>query len=250
MCVYARTLKVALDPSKTQHGSMPSISTPMACVLCDDELDCPYGHNPMPVSKVGRCCFTCNSKVVVPTRFRLANPGEFCKDFGFDHTTATEAHALVMKFAGYKIDIIKAEKRAMKAEERKFVKTQRALMKAEESGQRKAQAGAKQVLMRRARAEEQRQRADEAAQTAAADATIARLSRGCVAAALDKMPVMAEARALDAAARRTAAALRELNVKAGVKAANAAKTAMEQRAEEALAKAGHTTKRARKRNKC
>ena len=147
------------------------------------------------------------------------------------------------------INVVKDAKRAKQAS-KVAAAIAVAAEKAEEVAKRKTEERAKQVQMRMARTEEQRQLADEAVKTAATNAMIARLSRACVAAALDKMPVMAEARAQDQAARRKAASIRELNMAAGIKAAKADKAAKEQRAEEALAKEGHTTKRARKRTKC
>ena len=38
------------------------------CVLCDQPLDCPYGHNPQPLKESGRCCGDCNSRKVIPAR--------------------------------------------------------------------------------------------------------------------------------------------------------------------------------------
>ena len=183
----------------------------------------------MPVSTTGRCCDTCNAGVVLPNRA-----------FGsgvhvIDLRDPAHRAASVSRINRQTINEIKAKKRAAKAV---YV------------AKHKAKEHAWRVLMRMERTEGQRQCADEAAKIATTNATIARLSRRCVAAALEKMPVMAEAKALEAEARRKAAAVRELNVAAGIKAAKAAKAAKEQRAEEALAKAGNTTKRARKRTKC
>lgn len=38
------------------------------CVLCGNELDCPWGHNPAPLSIDGKCCNSCNYARVLPVR--------------------------------------------------------------------------------------------------------------------------------------------------------------------------------------
>ena len=42
---------------------------PTRCCLCFRVYK-GFGHNPYPVSEVGRCCFSCNQKRVIPARIR------------------------------------------------------------------------------------------------------------------------------------------------------------------------------------
>ena len=78
----------------------------MLCVLCGFELDCPWGHNPWPASKTGRCCDACNSGVVIPNRM-----------FQRELDLAKRAGMSPEKVNRWAINEIKAEKRAAKAEE-------------------------------------------------------------------------------------------------------------------------------------
>ena len=41
---------------------------PFECVLCTTLIHDELGHNPDPVSKVGRCCDSCNLEFVIPMR--------------------------------------------------------------------------------------------------------------------------------------------------------------------------------------
>lgn len=41
------------------------------CVICRDIFH-GWGNDPEPVAEIGRCCATCNSRVVIPTRLELA----------------------------------------------------------------------------------------------------------------------------------------------------------------------------------
>ena len=41
---------------------------PFECVLCTTLIHGELGHNPDPVSKVGRCCDSCNLEFVIPMR--------------------------------------------------------------------------------------------------------------------------------------------------------------------------------------
>lgn len=41
------------------------------CVLCHNECDCPFGHNPQPILDKGKCCKVCNAAVVRPIRIAV-----------------------------------------------------------------------------------------------------------------------------------------------------------------------------------
>ena len=38
------------------------------CVICKETIKDQYGNNPDPVKTRGKCCDSCNWKVVIPTR--------------------------------------------------------------------------------------------------------------------------------------------------------------------------------------
>ena len=40
------------------------------CILCKRPYT-GYGHNPAPITKEGRCCYTCNMIKVVPIRMEI-----------------------------------------------------------------------------------------------------------------------------------------------------------------------------------
>ncbi len=42
----------------------------MECSICKFDIDDKFGHNAEPINS-GRCCNTCNTKYVIPTRIRL-----------------------------------------------------------------------------------------------------------------------------------------------------------------------------------
>ena len=46
------------------------------CSICDKEYE-GYGHNPYPVTAVGRCCDRCNGASVIPARILQASRGEY-----------------------------------------------------------------------------------------------------------------------------------------------------------------------------
>jgi hypothetical protein len=55
-------------------------TTTQLCVICSEPIDVQRfpkgqtwagGHNPSPISDVGRCCTACNSNVVLPARMQL-----------------------------------------------------------------------------------------------------------------------------------------------------------------------------------
>ena len=41
------------------------------CVICEKTIKEQYGNNPAPVVNKGKCCDSCNAKVVIPTRINL-----------------------------------------------------------------------------------------------------------------------------------------------------------------------------------
>jgi len=41
------------------------------CVICEKTIKEQYGNNPAPVVNKGKCCDSCNTKVVIPTRINL-----------------------------------------------------------------------------------------------------------------------------------------------------------------------------------
>ena len=195
----------------------------ITCVICDEECDCPFGHNPAPLfaPAVGRCCDRCNHELVGPARIELLAQGGNIE-------LGAQLRQKAAKVKAAKTEAAKAE--AAKAEAAKAEAAKAAEAKAAAARATAAKDQRKKEMA------EARQRAMDAAKV---DAMIARVSRRCVDKAVGQMPAMIEAKARDAAAKRKAAALRTLNAAAGFKAAKAAKAAREQRAEE---------KQARKRN--
>lgn len=46
----------------------------MKCIICGNQVDGPYGHNPWPIkvnSGKDKCCTKCNVNVVIPARIDL-----------------------------------------------------------------------------------------------------------------------------------------------------------------------------------
>lgn len=48
----------------------------MKCVICGNEIEDEYGHNPAPVKERGRCCTVCNTTVVIPLRLAAMTNGK------------------------------------------------------------------------------------------------------------------------------------------------------------------------------
>ena len=68
-----------LQLSSQDHGyvwsnpwdeNTPMGSIPLSCNLCGDEIGDRIGHNPFPLIETGkeRCCETCNTEQVIPSR--------------------------------------------------------------------------------------------------------------------------------------------------------------------------------------
>lgn len=57
-------VRVRMTPEQAQaHFDAKYPNRPICC-FCGKKTDCPYGNNPAPVAKKGKCCGACNSMVV------------------------------------------------------------------------------------------------------------------------------------------------------------------------------------------
>jgi hypothetical protein len=57
------------DPKYSKYLYCTSVRD--ICSICDEEYE-GYGHNPYPVTAVGRCCDRCNGVYVIPERLNRA----------------------------------------------------------------------------------------------------------------------------------------------------------------------------------
>jgi len=57
------------DKTPAQRGKSHGNAIIRVCILCGGAYR-QWGHNPFPLSSVGRCCDDCNSNKVVPERIR------------------------------------------------------------------------------------------------------------------------------------------------------------------------------------
>jgi len=61
-----------IDASADSLDDYDSDEADGLCVLCKNDINDPYGHNPAPLKDKGRCCEPCNTTLVVPMRVFLA----------------------------------------------------------------------------------------------------------------------------------------------------------------------------------
>jgi hypothetical protein len=58
-------VKTAITTLVKQISDIRKQKSHPVCVLCFANCECPFGNNPFPLSKEGRCCNRCNEDVVM-----------------------------------------------------------------------------------------------------------------------------------------------------------------------------------------
>jgi hypothetical protein len=94
-CVSKKQMLIGeLDKADRMFRRRPELGT---CCICKQHMETPFGNNPHPVRKRGKCCEECNTTKVIPARMSLEGGGSKTHEITMKLMTNWELKKLQVK---------------------------------------------------------------------------------------------------------------------------------------------------------